>query len=58
MELLRSARKDNGRLCGHCEECSDEAIALNLTFAIGSFLYSFLYRLVAHNINRLNFIIF
>jgi len=30
-------RKDTLRLCGHCQECSDEAISINMTFAIGSF---------------------
>ena len=25
------ARKDKWRLCGHCEECSDNAISINLT---------------------------
>ena len=34
--LLHFARKDKWRLCRHCEECSDDAISINLTFAIGS----------------------
>jgi hypothetical protein len=29
-------RKDILRRCGHCEECGDEAISINMTFAIGS----------------------
>jgi hypothetical protein len=36
MGLLRFARKDKWRRWGHCEEYSDEAISINLTFAIGS----------------------
>jgi len=34
--LLRFARKDKWRLCGHCEESIDVAISINLTFAIGA----------------------
>jgi hypothetical protein len=30
MVLLRFARNDKLRLCGLCEECSDEAISVNL----------------------------
>jgi hypothetical protein len=29
-------RKDTLHFCGHCEECSDEAISINVTFATGS----------------------
>jgi len=36
MGLPRFARNDKWRLCGHCEERSDEAISINWTFAIGS----------------------
>ena len=41
MGLLCFARKDKWRLCGHCEERSDEAIAINFTFAIGSYVTDF-----------------